>query len=47
MQGRDGPLSDKLQPSSKVLLEEMQQHDLVVLSRLWAADAVSLIWVNL
>lgn len=32
---------------SEVLLEEMQQCNLIMLSRLWTSDAVTLIWVNL
>lgn len=32
---------------SEVLLEEVQQRNLIMLPRLWTADAVSLVGVNL
>lgn len=32
---------------SEVLLEEVQQRNLIMLSRLWAPDAVSLVGINL
>lgn len=32
---------------SEVLLEEVQQCNLIMLSRLWTSDAVSLVGVNL
>lgn len=40
-------LSQKVQPLSEILLEEIQQHDLIVLAGFRAADAVPLVGIDL
>lgn len=42
-----GDWRSSLQPSSEILLKEVKQHDLVVLTGLGAADAVPLVRIDL
>lgn len=37
----------KAKKGSEVLLEEVQQHNLIMFSRLGTSNAVALIWINL
>lgn len=44
--GEEGKVS-VLKGLLEVLLEEVQQRNLIMFSRLWTSDTVSLIWINL